>query len=379
MDIIAFCKDWDEPKTSNNHVIEELAKRHRVLWVNSISTRAPNLTSSNDLGKIVRKLASWFRGVREVNPNIRVLTPIVIPIPSSPLAQKVNRVLTTWLVRRAAHTWRLRDPELWIFPPNAVDFVGRLGESRVVYYCVDEWSQFRHIDASLMRRKEDALLSKADAVFVVSRALLQSKRGRSRSIHLVPHGVRTELFTAPGAVPADMRQFPRPVIGFHGNLYDWVDQDLIRGIALARPDWTVVLIGKIMCDVSRLRECANVKLMGYRMYEELPAYCSGFDVGIIPYRMDDPRMESVNPLKLREYLAAGLPVVSVDLPEVRELQPGVLIADGVDEFVRSIERAMQENSPDHVAARKALVSSDSWERRVEAIERILAGSRSAIQ
>lgn len=371
MDIIAFCKDWDEPKTSNNHVMEELAKRHRVLWVNSIATRAPNLASSNDLGKIFRKLASWFRGVRTVGPNIRILTPIVIPVPTSAFVQKLNRLLTSFLVRRAARRWGLRDPQLWIFPPNAVDFVGRLGESRVVYYCVDEWSQFRQIDAAMMRQKEEALLAVADTVFVVSRALLEAKRNLARCVHLIPHGVRTDLFSATGEIPEDIRHLQKPVIGFHGNLYEWVDQDLVRGIAVARPQWTIVLIGKIMCDVSRLGDCQNVKLLGYRAYEELPGYCRGFDVGIIPYRLDDPRMDSVNPLKLREYLAAGLPVVSVDLPEVRGFEQAVRIADGVLEFVRAIESTLRENSPAQEAARRAMVSGESWTRRVEAIERLL--------
>ena len=104
-DIICFAKDWNEPKTSNNHVMEELAKRHRVLWVNSIATRAPKLGSANDLKKIFRKIRSWLRGVQIAHDNLRVLTPIVFPFPRSTLAQRLNIWVAGRMVRRAARHW----------------------------------------------------------------------------------------------------------------------------------------------------------------------------------------------------------------------------------------------------------------------------------
>src|SRR2546422_136 len=131
-DIICFAKDWREPKTSNNHVMEELAKRHRVLWVNSIATRNPNFASAHDLKKIVRKVSGWFRGVEAVHDNLRVLTPVNLPFPGSRLAGRINQSLVARAVRSAARGWGFQRPQLWIFPPNAVDYVGKFGESLVV-------------------------------------------------------------------------------------------------------------------------------------------------------------------------------------------------------------------------------------------------------
>lgn len=357
-DIIAFCKDWNEPKTSNNHIVEELAKRHRVLWVNSIATRAPNLGSANDLKKIVRKIRSWFAGIQIIHDRLRVLTPVVVPFPRSRLAQRFNRWLTGALVRRAARRWGFSQPQLWIFPPNAVDYVGEFGESKVIYYCVDEWSQFTHLNADFILAKERELLAKADAVFVVSRKLLAKHPGA----HLIPHGVNFDLFANETRVAADLPA--PPVIGFYGNLYDWVDQDLLAGIATLRPQWSIVLIGKIMTDVSRLN-LPNIHLLGPRRYEDLPAYCRGFAVGLIPYKLSDPRMQSVNPLKLREYLAAGVPVVSVDIPEVRGWP--IRLAKTTEEFVAQIEQALGDKT-DH----RDRVRGESWTARVAEIERILA-------
>ena len=369
-DIIAFCKDWNEPKTSNNHILEELAKRHRVLWVNSISTRGPNLASANDLKKIARKIRSWLHGIQVIHENLRVLTPIVLPFPRMRLAQRFNRWLTRALVRNATRRWGFRQPQLWIFPPNAVDYVGCFGESKVVYYCVDEWSQFTHLNAKFILQKERELLAKADVVFVVSQPLLDAKR--TPKTHLIPHGVNFELFANETRRAPELADLPRPIIGFYGNLYDWVDQELLTGIARRRPHWSLVLVGKIMCDVSALQRCGTIHLLGARPYEQLPAFCRGFDVGIIPYNTRDPRMASVNPLKLREYLAAGLPVVSIDIPEVRTLAGQVRLAQTCDEFVAQIEAALAQDSPGAQHARRESVRADSWTARVAEIERILA-------
>ena len=385
-DIIAFSKDWNEPKTSNNHVLEELAKHHRVLWVNSIATRNPNLGSVNDLKKIARKIRSWFAGIQVVHPRLRILTPVVLPFPRSRIAQSLNRWLTVRLVRRAARQWGIRQPQLWIFPPNAADYIGQLGESKVVYYCVDEWSQFTHLNAAFILAKEQELLAKADTVFVVSQKLLDAKRPFNSNTHLIPHGVDFDLFGTAFShdrpIPADLQEILNkslqskvcglrsPIIGFYGNLYDWVDQELIAGVAARRPHWSVVLIGKVMTDIAGLQK-PNIHILGPRPFEDLPAYCRGFDVGIIPYKITDVRMQSVNPLKLREYLAAGLPVVSVDIPEVRAFGHSVRLARTADEFVAQIEQALGQNSDRERQARRESVRADSWTARVAEIERIL--------
>jgi glycosyltransferase involved in cell wall biosynthesis len=378
-DIICFSKDWHEPKTSNHHVMETLARTHRVLWVNSIATRSPNLASGNDLKKIARKVRSWFRGVERVSANLRVITPVVLPLPGSPAAQAINRFLVLWAVHRAARRWRLIRPQLWLFLPNAVDYAGSFDESAVVYYCVDEWSQFTHINGAFIREKEDRLLRRADVVFVVSAALAESKTASSRPPHIVRHGVDHALFARAleqGFEPApEFRGLPRPVVGFTGSLYDWVDQDLIADMARRRPDWSFVLVGKIMTDVAALRQAPNIHLLGNKPHAELPRYCRGFDVGIIPYRLGDPRMQSVNPLKLREYLASGLPVVTVDLPEARQVDADAFIAAGADGFIAAIEQAIRADSPDRRRARSDRMRSESWEARVADIERVLQATQ----
>jgi glycosyltransferase involved in cell wall biosynthesis len=130
-----------------------------------------------------------------------------------------------------------------------------------------------------------------------------------------------------------------------------------------------------MTDVVTLRRAPNVHLLGNKPHAELPRYCRGFDVGIIPYRLGDPRMQSVNPLKLREYLASGLPVVTVDLPEARQVDADALVAAGAEQFIAAIEQAMRTDNPDRRRARSDRMRSESWEARVADIERVLQATQ----
>jgi glycosyltransferase involved in cell wall biosynthesis len=375
-DIICFAKDWNEPKTSNNHVMEELARcGHRVLWVNPLPMRNPSFGSVHDRKKILRKLRGWFRGVERISENLRVVHPVLVPLPRVGWAQWVNRRLVTWLVRRAARRWGFQQPQIWVFPPNAVDFIGQFDESKVVYYCTDEWSQFHYINAEFMCQKEAKLLKRADVVFVTSQKLLDSKRPANPATYLMPHGVNHSLFAQAlrddYPVADELRHLPHPLIGFYGNIYDWVDQELIAALATARPQWSFVLVGKVMTEVSLLQQCPNIHLTGRRAYEDLPRFCKGFDVGIIPYKTTDPRIQTVNPLKLREYLAAGIPVVSVDIPEARFFADRISIASDTESFLRALTTLTDDTAAPR-QARSDSMRSETWVARVAEMERIIA-------
>ncbi|MEZ4360898.1 MAG: glycosyltransferase [Kofleriaceae bacterium] len=368
--IIAFAKDWNEDPTSNHHVLRELAKTRRVLWLNSLATRTPKLTSARDLGKLRRKLGEFARGPVRVENDLWVFSPLVLPLPHLAAARLANRAVLHATVAALRLRLALRDFHLWTFLPNVADYVGVLGESLSVYYCVDEWSMFSYLDRERTVELERRLLRKVDCVFAINHALADSKREDNPRTFVSPHGVDVELFgqalREDTVVPADLAALPGPVIGFYGTLQDWVDLELVEELARARPSWSIVLIGQILVDVERLRQLPNVHLLGRRTHAELPAYCKGFDVGIIPYRRQ-ARMEFVNPIKLREYLAAGLPVVSTSVPEVVRYGERCAIADNAADFVAAIEAALASASPAQRRARAAAMRDESWSARVAAV------------
>lgn len=375
--IIAFAKDWNEDPTSNHHVLRELAKSRRVLWLNSLATRTPSLSSSRDLGKIRRKLGEFARGPVRVENDLWVFTPLVLPLPHSAAARAINRLALRATIAGLRLRLGLSRFHLWTFLPNVADYVGVLGEELAVYYCVDEWSMFSYLDRERTVELERRLLGQVDAVFAINHALAEAKRAVNPATFVSPHGVDVELFgraLSDGTeVPAELAALPGPRIGFYGTLQDWVDLELIEAVAKLRPSWSFVLLGQALVDVERVRRLPNVHLLGRKSHSELPAYCKGFDVGIIPYRRQE-RMEFVNPIKLREYLAAGLPVVSTSVPEVVRYGDRCAIADTPAEFVARIEEALAADSKDRTArraARAAAMADESWQARVAKVAKTI--------
>jgi glycosyltransferase involved in cell wall biosynthesis len=365
--IICFAKDWAEDPTSNNHVMRQLARGNQVLWLNSISTRTPSLSSGRDLKKIVLKLASFMRGAKQVDELLWVYTPIVLPFPHSRMAAALNRSILRATLRMLRRKLGMNEFQLWTFLPNVVDYVGTLGESLVVYYCVDEWSKFSYVDGPKIAAAEARLCREADVVFATAQSLVERRRALNPNTFLASHGVDHELFAAAlresTAVPADLAALPQPVLGFYGTIQDWVDLDLIAFLAERHPEWSIAMIGRASVDTECFSRYPNVHFLGRRDHSTLPAYCKGFAVGLIPYILNE-RILHVNPIKLREYLSAGLPVVSTAVPEVSRYGDLCHVAESYEEFERGIETALREDTPERRSQRSDGMRAETWEKKV---------------
>lgn len=365
--IVCFAKDWEEDPTSNNHVMRLLAQDNRVLWLNSISTRTPKLTAAGDLSKVRRKLAAFFRGPRKVTERLWVYTPIVLPFPHSKLSVLVNKWIlkaTLGLLRRRMG---MKDFQLWTFLPNVVNFLGHLRESLVVYYCIDEWSKFSYLDGEKMASMEKVLCSKADIVFATAKLLVERRKPWNPETHLASHGVDYPLFSSAlldsTPIASEIASLSQPVIGFFGLIHEWVDLNLIAALAERHPEWNFVMIGKTSVDTSALSKYPNVHFLGRKAYADLPKYCKGFAAGIIPFAVNELTL-NVNPIKLREYLSAGVPVVSTALPEVEYYSDWCEVAHDYDEFERGIIKVLRENTPELRRQRSESMRSETWEQKV---------------
>jgi glycosyltransferase involved in cell wall biosynthesis len=378
--IICFAKEWSEDPTSNNHVMLLLAQENKVLWLNSIAMRRPTFTSGRDLGKVWHKLKSFFRGAEHPAPNLWVVTPIVLPFPHSKFAIAINRFILYVIIGHYRRKLGLNEFQLWTFLPNAVEYIGKLGESLVVYYCIDEWSTFTYLDGQKMSAMERLLMQQADVCFMTAHSLLESKKYLNPNTFLASHGVDFAHFAkalAPATVtPPEIATLPHPIIGFFGLIHEWIDLDLLAKIASTHPDWSIVLIGKSVVDTSALKSLPNIHLLGRRPYEALPSYCRAFDVGIIPFEVNE-LTRNVNPIKLREYLSAGLPVVSTDLPEVKFYSDRAYVAHGHDEFIGKVEQAIREDSTEARRRRSDSMRGETWEARVSAVGDAIVKVRAA--
>jgi glycosyltransferase involved in cell wall biosynthesis len=363
--IICIASNWFYDPTSKHHVMRVLSRKNHVIWVNYHGSRRPRATWG-DIRSAAGKLRQFIEGPRRVSDNMTVLTPMVIPGSTSPSIVRLNRKLLVRQIRSIIRSLPNAPVQLWSFAPDVDFLVGEFGEETVVYYCVDEFSAFAGYDREAILTCEKRLASGADLVVTTSQALLSAKRGLNRRTVLIPHGVDQSHFSSAmdGSVtiPGDIAKLPRPILGFWGLIQEWVDADLIAHVAAARPDWSIVLIGEVRRELGALAHLSNVHALGRRPYSQLPAYAKGFDVGLIPFVISD-LTRAVNPIKLREYLCAGLPVVSTSLPEVHD-QPGVWKGSDHATFLEACDRAVEESQR---GPRRSYLGAESWEAKVEQI------------
>lgn len=370
-DVVCFSHDWSGDPLSKTHLMRLAARHSRILWVNSIGYRTPS-PSKADLGRAFKKLSAAAAPIREVEPNIFVLNPLAIPLYSKKWVRGVNRSILVRQVRGAMRRLGFRRPINWIFNPTAAVVAGQLGEDTVLYHCVDEYSAFSGVSAEAIAALERELIDRADLVIVSADRLYQSKSSSARRAAVVRHGVDYEHFSRAldphTIVPEDVARLPRPIIGFFGLIADWVDTELIARIARDFSTGSVVMLGKATTNVDCLVALSNVHMLGRKPYADLPRYCKVFDAALMPFRINELTLNA-NPLKVREYLAAGVPVVSTRIPEV-EAVPACRIADDADSFVAELRTVL--NEPVDRRRISETMKTESWSARMHEIEGLLA-------
>jgi glycosyltransferase involved in cell wall biosynthesis len=280
------------------------------------------------------------------------------------------------LVRRAIRRLGFQNFISWFVVPHPGPLAGTLGEKLVVYYCIDDYAALPDVDSDEVGRLDADLTRRADQVFVASPSLLESKRKLNPKTEHSPHGVDVQLFAQashPSTVVAPQAaKLKHPVIGFFGLIEAWIDLDLIAWLAHSRPQWTFLMIGRVAVDASCLKDLPNVVLAGPQPYRTLAGWAHAFDVSIIPYKPTRQVLNS-NPLKLREYLATGKPVVAVSIPEIARFAEHVRIASDREAFLQAIEGALATDSPADAQRRMAAVAGMSWEARVENVLSVVEG------
>lgn len=370
--IIYFGNDWSaENRTSSHHIAAHLSRNHKVLYVECPGLRAPK-TNKRDLLKIFKKLSKVFKKPKIISQNLMIFTLIQIPFHKIKLVSKLNYYLSIFLLKRVCSNNNITNPILWFVVPHVGYIVGTLNEQLAVYYCIDDYSALPDVDSDVIKDMDLTLSNNVDVVFTASSSLALAKKNQNKNVLYSPHGVEYEHFhQAFGKnipLPEDIRLLQQPIIGFFGLLEAWIDLDLICDIARRYPNYNIVIIGRVAVDVSQFNQFNNIHLLGKKDFSDLPAYACGFDVCILPYKHND-QIYSCNPIKLKEYLATGNPVVSVSFPEIMEYQDVVFISKDSEEFVENIGIAISTDSSELRIKRAQRVSNLTWSNRVIEIEK----------
>jgi glycosyltransferase involved in cell wall biosynthesis len=372
-DILLFAPErWDGMWRNRHQIFTRLARHNRVIWIEPREAW-PQLWRRVRAGEW-RTRGFWRVGASHPMPNLWVVhTPQFAPVIRRGGLGRVPQAIREAPIRSLMRRLGIRRPLLWLFNPTLWDQVGRWSERLSIYHLVDEYTAYTtnpSVRESLVA-EERRLLSMADMVLVTSQRLLESKRALHAKVFLVPNGVDYQSFASANPDAAFAR-LPGPVIGYVGALKAKVDFPLLRKVAEANPDATVLLVGPLPAGDERsewaqLIARPNVHFTDVRPVSEVPGVIAACDIGLLPYRRSG-WTENINSLKLNEYLAVGIPVVAMDLPMVADARDLLHVAKDHDEFVAHVRTARASlGSHDDAsarAARRRYAGAQDWEGRV---------------
>jgi glycosyltransferase involved in cell wall biosynthesis len=364
---------WYHHPHSKNHLMRRFARAgNKVIFVNSISMGLAPIKSGELLPRVKRKLKSYAKLARTTEEGITVVSPAVVPFFGSAAAAATNRRLLTVQISSLAKRRGLSKPILWIAIPTAVEVVGRLNESLVIYHVSDKYdanTMDHATDPALIRKLHERAIAAADLVFYSSRKLYDEViAGRGKSYFLeqavdFDHWSRVSGGEMP--IAEAVAKIPQPRIGYFGAIEPWlIDQELVDRAARERPEWNWVFIGNKSRGLE-IEDLPNVHFLPPVSYEELPHYAAGFDVCVLPWNTEVPFTSYGSAIKVREYLASGKPVVISPLPEYESMSDVLRIGRTRDQFLILVDEALRETGSELARERQAAVKEGTWDARAE--------------
>jgi glycosyltransferase involved in cell wall biosynthesis len=389
--LVVFGEDWGKHPSSTQHLIKELNNKRKVVWINSIGLRKPKL-SWHDLLRVIKKISTFFSFKTNIDVpaekrsiDFVVINPLVVPCANSWISIKFSRWMLARQLSKQLTALDIENPIVWCSLPTAVDYLALFTNSTCVYYCGDDFGSLAGVDHQVVTEKEVQLVRKVKYIFTASEALLD-KFPKDKTI-TIPHGVNYALFNEKqGKRPADLPP-GKSIVGFYGSISTWIDQELILHAAKMLPDWNFVFIGHIECNIDNLLKVSNIHFIGAKNHCDLPNYIQHWNVALLPFK-DNKQIQMCNPLKLREYLASGTPIVSTHFNALDEYKSHVTITNNKKDICQAIllanaevSESMNFNKINDIDALLALTSikdkreksviNESWQRRANQIDRYL--------
>jgi len=377
-DIICFStSDWDKPWGSKQQLMMRMSATNRILYV-EYQASILHLLSLPFLFKRIRK---WRNNLNKVNKNIFVFT----PYPCLPfgyyfrIMNKINQALLLRSLRKVCQKINFSNYLVWVYPPCAVDLVGKLNQQLNVFHCVADFSNEKtnRLRNKVISHMEEELANESDIILTLTKDLYKKYKTINPNTHLFPSAVDYAAFSSAlkeDYIPADILPVKGPRIGLVGYLDgNILDINLLCYIADKHPEWSLVLIGpkfRYLKELNRLAKKNNVYFLGEKKNDKVPYYIKNLDVCIIPYTITQ-FTNNVSPLKLYEYLALGKPIISTALSDLKEFEDVICVCSDKDEFVNNISLALKENDQDLTRKRLRLAQDNSWDSRIVMISNLL--------
>lgn len=321
--------------------------------------------------------------LRQISENLFVYRyPLWAPISGRFPLKEATRAARRWCIRGALRALGMSQPVVWFSHPSMVDLVDEMPPaSLLLYHVVDEYAAYSGNTAEQRRRTEAMerqMMAMVDAVIVVSEELYRAKRPYNEHTYLVPNGVDYAAYSAAledPHLPPELAAIPTPRLGYSGLIGDRLDLGMLQALAQEHPQWSLVFLGEARVTQQAqawqaMLSLPNVHHLGQVDIARVPHYLKGFQVGLMPYALGR-ESENVSPLKLYDYLAAGLPVASADIPAARAFSRQIHLAHSPGDFAQAVAEALADSAPGRRQERRQVAASHTWEQRVEQLSQIV--------
>ena len=383
-DVICFGgEDWwyHNRGHMDMQLIRCFARKGTTVYINSLVMQKPKLGRGGGfVRKLTRKTRSIFTGLKKSDAGFWVYSPFSLPLYHISWLRLLNERLVRPQIQHVIHKLRIKNPIIWVVCPTACDIAIKMKKCQLVYLRTDRYEEYPNVDREMIKKYDQRLKAAADLTIFANEALYKEDAEKCKKALYVDHGVDYEMFASAESnqeIPADMASVRKPIVGFFGGIDDHTfDIDFVKKVIDMLPQMSFVFVGKASSDCSALVAKKNVWMLGQKPYEQITHYGKCFDVAIMPWRQNR-WIEACNPIKLKEYLALGKPVVSSPFPELQKYRDVVYQADTPQQFADCIKKAHSENNPELVAKRKQKVVQASWDSKAELVLHELFTEREA--
>ncbi len=379
--IIYFGDQWDGVLRNRQQLMSIFARQNKVLFVET----KPHLRRVwADLRQGKLKTSDLFRSpVCQVSDNLFVFRcPMWAPASGNVPLKQFHKIVEGLSFRNTLRKLALSDPIVWFYHPKWIDWIDKVPSSRLrLYHVVDDYASFQNKTPVRSRQVADLekqMISQVDVVVVVSKKLYETRHLFNPETYVVPNGVNYEAYSAALAIPhlpAELQAIESPRLGYSGLIGDKLDLDMLKAMAQENPGWSLVFAGPVNASQKagvwrELKAMPNVHYLGVLEWSQVPYYVKGFDAGLMPY-VKSGYSENMSPLKLYDYLAAGIPIAATDLTPVHEFKPYVHLAEGAQDFVQAVRSALADNSVERRQVRRNVAAQHTWEARVEQLSDLI--------
>lgn len=363
--VIVFGEDFGRHAHSLEHLLRPLFPSNKWIWVETIGIRSPKF-SLYDLRRIFEKVTKWFKpqvtheGV-QVPENITIVRPLMIPLNQFTFIRRLNRWSVQRTVGKALQAQGITSPVSIYSVPNAADYIGDFNESLKVYVCVDEFSLWPGLNYKMVKDMEDLLLKKSDLVFATSRSLQKTKSNGKSETLLLTHGVEFKHFNIG---PKKVKSLESLQICYFGLFDERSDQKILKKMAESLAKDQIHIYGNVVCPIEELSGLKNIHFHGPVPYKNLPQTISSMDIFILPYVRNE-LTENINPLKLKEYLSTGRPVIATALPEVVAFKDHLYLGNSPEDFIAHVEEIRAGHELDAQRTLSYLEGNETWDAKAQ--------------